>query len=250
MSKIIAYVGAGGKTTSIIREARRCVLAGEKVLVTTTTHMRQPQIEREGTDLLTETVFEAKKQFEALNQHEAPNQLEKVLLESGSCRQPEETKPGIAVWYGHPVSEQKFEGPSEEEWTELCKLVDKNLIDKILVEADGSKCLPVKIPASHEPVIPVGTDKIIILMGMRGLGKPLKTVCHRLSLVCGLLKKEPDSILTEQDIALLIIEGYVKPLRKAYPAAEIEVYLSQLESHELTQAAERIEGCCSEISGQ
>lgn len=207
MCSIVAYVGAGGKTSSILEEAVKLHETGKRVVVTTTTHMRCPGSCPEGTDQLTERPEEA--------EH---------LLQAGEV-----------VWYGHRTAERKFSGPSSEEWSAL-----RGMADVILIEADGSKRLPVKVPASHEPVIPENTDLIIIVMGMSGLGRRISEVCHRIPLVLDLLNKQENDILTEEDYAILLSEGYIEPLHRRFPACKMEIYLNQVGSPALLEAAERI----------
>ncbi len=43
----------------------------------------------------------------------------------------------------------------------------------LLIEADGSRGLPLKAPAEHEPPIPEFVDTVIVTAGLRGLGKPI-----------------------------------------------------------------------------
>jgi probable selenium-dependent hydroxylase accessory protein YqeC len=43
----------------------------------------------------------------------------------------------------------------------------------LLVEADGSRGLPVKAPGPEEPVIPPGTDIVLGVVGFDALGSPL-----------------------------------------------------------------------------
>jgi probable selenium-dependent hydroxylase accessory protein YqeC len=210
MCKVIVYVGAGGKTSSILEEADRFHAAGKRVVVTTTTHMRSPRKFPEGTDRLTQSPEEAA-----------------YLL-----------KQGEVVWYGHLAENRKFSGPfpdEPQEWEAICRLADV-----ILVEADGSKRLPVKIPASHEPVIPPNTDRIIIVMGMSGLHHPIGEVCHRLSLVLALLGKEETDVLTEADYGKILLEGYIRPLQQKFPSCEMAVYLNQVTDTQLLEAAKRI----------
>ncbi len=45
--------------------------------------------------------------------------------------------------------------------------------DLVLVEADGSRQLPIKAPGPHEPVIPAGTDLVVGVLGLDGLGRPM-----------------------------------------------------------------------------
>lgn len=207
MCKVIAYVGAGGKTSSILETAERLHHLGKRVVVTTTTHMKQPEKCPEGTDRLTECVEEAE-----------------YLLQAGEV-----------VWYGHRTADGKFGGPFPKEWEKL-----RGLADVILTEADGSRRLPVKVPASHEPVIPENTDKIIVVMGMSGLGRCVKVVCHRLSLVLELLNKDENEVLTEDDYVILLSEGYIEPLHRRFPSCDMEIYLNQVETPTLFEAAERI----------
>ena len=43
----------------------------------------------------------------------------------------------------------------------------------LLVEADGSRRLPLKAPAPHEPVIPEWVNTVVVVAGLSGLGKLL-----------------------------------------------------------------------------
>ena len=50
----------------------------------------------------------------------------------------------------------------------------------ILVEADGSKRLPVKAPAAYEPVVPGRTDLVVGVVGLDALGWPMdERTVHR-----------------------------------------------------------------------
>ena len=74
--------------------------------------------------------------------------------------------------------------------------------DIVLIEADGAKGMPCKVPAEHEPVIWETSDIVIGVMGMSALGKPLQEVCFR--------KKEVEELLgvpaTEQMSVELMAE--------------------------------------------
>ena len=50
----------------------------------------------------------------------------------------------------------------------------------MLVEADGSRRLPLKVPRAGEPVIPDNTDMILCLNGLTSLGKWAEDCCLRL----------------------------------------------------------------------
>ena len=68
--------------------------------------------------------------------------------------------------------------------------------DITLIEADGSRGMPAKIPADYEPVIPENIDEIHIVIGMSALGKPASKVVHRLSLADKDLEIKEDTFLT------------------------------------------------------
>lgn len=53
------------------------------------------------------------------------------------------------------------------------------LADYVLVEADGSKRLPLKAHAAHEPVIPEGSRQCICVVGASGFYRKIGEVVHR-----------------------------------------------------------------------
>lgn len=65
-----------------------------------------------------------------------------------------------------------------EELAQLC--------DYLLVEADGSRRLPLKAHAPHEPVIPSQAGRRIVVVGASGLGQPIEQVVHRPEIFCRL----------------------------------------------------------------
>lgn len=54
-----------------------------------------------------------------------------------------------------------------------------HLANFVLVEADGSKRLPLKAHESYEPVIPRETGQTICVVGLSGLGKTVQQAAHR-----------------------------------------------------------------------
>lgn len=180
---IIAVVGAGGKTTHIHNMAKKYVEQGKKVLVVTTTHMyREP-----------DTV---------VTDH--PEEVFKRLDEGHYCMA------------GSPADEEKIGRLSEDVWNRV-----KQEADMILVEADGAKHQLIKYPGEQEPVLPLETDEIHVVMGMAALGQPLSQVCHRVELAESVLGCGGEKPVTLEDIFTLAQEGYEKPLSKAFPKAVI-----------------------------
>ena len=182
---IIAVVGSGGKTTLIKKLAAKYRGEGKTVLVTTTTHMFM-----EEDTLLTDdadTILRALK------------------------------KKGYAM-AGLPAGE-KIKALSPAAFRAV-----SNHADVVLVEADGSKHMPLKFPNATEPVIPEHTDQIIVVWGPHGLGKPAREVCHRLELVLDCLGIDGDTPITREYVAVLLEKGYLMPLRRRHPHADITVF--------------------------
>ena len=59
----------------------------------------------------------------------------------------------------------------------------------VLIEADGARRLPLKVPAGHEPVIHPRTTHVLSVYGLDAVGAALKDVCFREELAEKLLNK-------------------------------------------------------------
>lgn len=68
--------------------------------------------------------------------------------------------------------------------------------DFVLVEADGSRGLPAKAHAPHEPVIPPEAGTVILVLGADAFGQPISQVCHRPERFAALTGCSPDEPLT------------------------------------------------------
>ena len=80
-----------------------------------------------------------------------------------------------------------------------------SLADYVLVEADGSRQLPLKAHAPHEPVIPENARTVLALVGIDGLGKPIREAAHRPELYAKLCHADPDTIVTQKMIRDVIM---------------------------------------------
>lgn len=212
----IAYVGAGGKTTLLKKRARLLVSRGMKVLIATSTRMF---IEKD--TLLSDD----------------PEMIIRTLRETG------------LVMAGIPCGEKIV--PLSAETLRAVQAY----ADAVLIEADGSRHLPLKYPAAHEPVIDGDTDEIIVVCGMHALGHPAGKVCQRIELVQQHLGFAPEEIITPQHILRLVLEGYILPLKKTHPRAEIRFCTahdgsaSQLQGAEFLAREMEVRGiACCEIS--
>lgn len=181
----IAVVGSGGKTTLIKKLASRYRSEGKTVLITTTTHMF---IEKD--TLLTDDA----------------DTIIDILRETGYAMA------------GIPEGE-KIKALSRKTYEKV-----SSFADVVLVEADGSKRLPLKCPNASEPVIPENTDEIIVVCGLNAIGQKAKDVCHRLELVKACLGIADETMITASHVQRLVTEGYLKPLKASYPNAKITLY--------------------------
>lgn len=139
---VLAFVGAGGKTSWIYALAQELRRHGKSVLIATTTHMYRPS--HGG-------VYTGK--------------IEDVLRQL-RCE-------GIAV-VGTLAEQNKISYMGNDLFKNACQIADI-----ILVEADGSRRLPAKIMGEHEPVIPEETNVVCCLAGLSALGKQLGKACFR-----------------------------------------------------------------------
>lgn len=160
---VAAFAGAGGKTTAIFGLAEFAANRGLSVAITTTTRIYDPR-------------DEAGRRFDSL--------LAAPSLGSSSAR----AKCGIlaelrsmpgrirVVAAGRDEAQGKLIG-IDPVW---CRVLAE-VFDLVLVEADGSRGLPVKAPASHEPAIPACAAIVFGFMGLDCLGSAASPgTVHRL----------------------------------------------------------------------
>jgi molybdenum cofactor cytidylyltransferase len=211
----IAFVGAGGKTTAMFRLARQFIKAGKQVVfVSTSTHLGQWQLG------LADMVLHLD------IQHRLPYQ------EIRKAR-------GVVLLIGPQINESRVSGLSETTLEEIYQETSQ-LGAPLLIEADGSRGLPLKAPAVHEPAVPGFVDVVVVVSGLSALGKPLhEKVVHRpeiFSMLTGLPLGE--SIRSDEFVAFLcnIYRGL-----KNIPAGAIKVaLLNQADTEILRDMGERI----------
>jgi probable selenium-dependent hydroxylase accessory protein YqeC len=206
---LTAVAGAGGKTTLVYRLAAEAHAAGQRVVVTTTTHMGRPREAEVGPVLFDEG-------------SDAP--VAKVLATAGRV-----------VLLGAPSREDKIAGVTPERAEALMALADL-----VLVEADGARRRPFKVPADHEPVIPLGANLVVVVAGLDSLGVPLDgDHVHRLDQMAAATGQAPGTPISEDTIvrALAWPEGY---LRRVPPAARAAVFFNKVEDDDAMAAAARM----------
>lgn len=84
---------------------------------------------------------------------------------------------------------------------ELGMVVLAELADHVLVEADGSRRLPLKAHAPWEPVIPACSERTVLVLGASGLDRPVREAVHRPERFCELAGCAPDDPATPELVA-------------------------------------------------
>ncbi len=136
--RCITVTGSGGKTTTVERLARLWADRGESVLVTTSTRMAHPAV------------------------HAYPfEQFVPYTAVGGNLPEPVR---GQVVLFGLESGDKLAAPPMES----IAKRIGK--FDRILIEGDGARGLPLKIHAQRDPVIPAITELVIALVGLSPLG--------------------------------------------------------------------------------
>lgn len=164
----ICLVGGGGKTTVMYELAAVWADCGRKVLVLTSTHILQP----------------------ADGSFAGDAAAVQNLWQQGR----------YAVIGTPELATGKLTAPPPGLYNEL-----QPQADVILCEADGSRHLPCKAPAAHEPVILPDCDMVLAVAGMDALGRPLAHACQRPQPAAELLDCSAEKIIDAQMLASLLL---------------------------------------------
>ena len=207
---VISLTGGGGKTSLIRRLAWEGMEQGLKVFVTTTTHMAVPL---------------------RLGVFSGSGQDVKEMLDREH-----------AVVAGQTNGAGKISYMGDGAYGSLCPLADL-----VLVEADGAKRLPLKVPRGNEPIIPDNTDLILCVSGLSAAGSLVAEKCFRLDAAQRIMEAHGRKDynggeggpwrITLEDMGCLMRYGYLEPLRAQYPRTEVLPVWNQADTRELGLAA-------------
>jgi len=210
-NELITFVGAGGKTTTMFKLARELRNKGKSVLVTTTTAIYYPKNEKCDRIIVLENDS-------------------KIIFEESLVH-------GITVIGDRVTEEGKLKGI---ESGLVDRIYSKMIFDFVLVEGDGAKGRPIKVPADYEPVIPRFSTNIVAVIGLDALGKRInEDNVHRVKQFCYITNKKVNDIITEEDIVLIacnengVFKGAPEKSRKL-------LLLNKAKSIEDIEAAKRI----------
>lgn len=164
---ITSVIGGGGKSTLL--EVLAAELAPATVILTTTTHMFPPA---SVPTLQTENILAV---GDAVAEHRA-------------------------ICLGTRIGDGRLCSPG----LSIARLTD--LADYVIVEADGSRTLPLKAHAPHEPAIPFGSRWTVWVVGLSGLGRPIRESAHRPERFAALAGAEPDDPTRPEHVARVIFQ--------------------------------------------
>lgn len=141
---MVAFTGAGGKTSALLRLGHELHADQWRVLATTTTRLGERELR-------------AFPHAIRLSKIESPHHLSTLLNQHGFVFVYDR------VWGGKVIG---IPPDIISAWTDH---IDS---DTILVEADGSRRLPLKAPQAHEPVIPAESSLVVPVAGLDAVGQP------------------------------------------------------------------------------
>jgi probable selenium-dependent hydroxylase accessory protein YqeC len=143
---VVAFVGAGGKSSAIQTVADELAEAGMTFLTAPTTKMLVSETEKMGALVTAENAGELRTKAMA-------------ALSDGAS--------GVVVGSGL-LSKNRVGGVQPDAISSLAPLADV-----VLVEADGSRRRPIKGTADHEPALPDAVTFVVAVGNIRAFGAPL-----------------------------------------------------------------------------
>ncbi len=195
-NKIISIVGSGGKTTLMYAIAEKLSSLEKKVIVTTSTKIFLPKTYPIVFIPLKDTLGD-------INKAAIFSELSLQLEKNNICI--------LGSLYTKNLLPNDYKLSSFlDSKISASELLNLTIADYILIEADGSKHMPLKFPSENEPVIPIDTEMVIAVIGLWCIGSPISSVCHRFELACEFLSTQygytvlPNHIVTMEDINLIV----------------------------------------------
>jgi len=204
---LVAFVGAGGKSTLLLSLGHELRTAGRRVVLSTTTKMGADQIP------------------------------EWAVPVGDTARVRSTLAAGKTPFLVGAISPTKIAGVKPEMIDEISTWD----VEYVLVEADGARGRRIKTPAPHEPVIPDSVTRVVVVVSMDAIGCSIADVAHRPERVAALLGCGVDHMLTPANVVDVVAnpEG---GLARIPNSARVTVALTSVAIETKTEAAERTVG--------
>ena len=125
---------------------------------------------------------------------------------------------------------RKLIWPGDEIYRQACLEYDE-----VLVEADGAKHYPLKIPAHYEPVIPENVSEIVVVMSGFALGRDFREICFREELADPDIREltEKDPVVTRELVDRIARKYYTEPLERRFSDAKVSYFFHDEKKREL-----------------
>ncbi len=204
----LALVGSGGKTSALFQLARQFT---PPVIVTSTTHLAVSQAE----------------QADIWSIAASPQDVVETVRDLGER---------VLLFTGPRDDAERLIGVDQAVLAEIYALAER-LACPLLIEADGSRRLPLKAPAAHEPAVPSFCDTVVVVAGLSALGKPLSAEwVHRVERYSELSEISAGEIITSSAAARVLLhpQGGLKNIPSG---ARRVVLLNQADTPELQSRA-------------
>jgi probable selenium-dependent hydroxylase accessory protein YqeC len=220
--ELVAFIGAGSKTTIIWRLLRLLVVSGERAIFTTTTFTFEPR----GTPLL-------------LSSDPEPADIARMLIEStflvlASARERVSAPKNMTSnsQLVHPI---KLTGIDPRILNDLARRMPGVTW---LVETDAVKRHKVATMTERQLSVPQATDRVVISADMEALGQPLdEPTVYRPELAAQLLQVAQSTPITSTILANLVNYASWR-LQNTQGKASMIALLSQQDQHPHPQAEE------------
>jgi probable selenium-dependent hydroxylase accessory protein YqeC len=199
---IVSVTGSGGKTTTIEQLSRYWAEQGKRVLVTTTTKMAHP------------------------DRHHYPFNHYHLVKKGDNRSIP--SRSGAVTLYG------------VDEYLKITSVGEQSLhrtirdFDRILIEADGARGLPLKMHAPRDPVIPAYTQMVLALVGFGAIDCKLDEQVMYLSDRYRLLTNDQSEIVTEKTFHTLL--GHPEGILKGCSRIPVLICFNQCDTIEEERA--------------
>lgn len=206
----VALVGGGGKTTTLFTLAHEYPAP---VIVAATAHMAIEQLTLTDQHIVVED--------------SAPIDVPRLA--------------GLTFFTGPPQrgAAGQTTGLSPQAMQRVFELANQHHAP-LFIEADGSKCRPLKAPAEHEPPIPDFVEAVIYVVGLSGLGQPLKAEqVHRVERYAALSGLSINETITGEAMAR-VLRSPMGGLKNVPATARRIALLNQADTPELQAQAQAL----------
>jgi molybdenum cofactor cytidylyltransferase len=203
--EVVAFVGAGGKSTAIrrlVKELRSHI----PVIVTTTTKIALDQRDLAKEHLVLDSMEDFQSVVESLQSFES------VLLTG----QKDEAEP---KWLGiePDLIEKLIHTVQERGWV-------------LLVEADGARRKSLKVPAHYEPVLPSRCDLVVPVVGLDVIGEGCSSPnIHRPEILMKLLSLDDHDRIDAHHVVEILTSSQ-GGLKNIPPSSSVRVLLNKADS--------------------